>query len=111
LIEGGASSYTLDRLKRSTPEQFKRVVAGELPQLRYIIPLDSQYEWETIYAGKMSEEDIMAARRKMQKLRLQAERKHFPDGFQAPQTLVTLAAEETQAYMALTYEVNNRDQE
>jgi hypothetical protein len=59
----------------------------------------------------MSEEDIMAARRKMQKLRLEAERKHFPDGFQPPLKQVTLAADEAQTYMTLTYEVSSRDEE
>lgn len=78
--------------------------ASDLTVALELLFIDAQYEWEKIYAGRMGDDDIMAARQKMQKLRLEAERKYFPEGFEPPQKLVTLAAKETQAYMTITYD-------
>jgi len=51
--------------------------ASDLTVALELLFIDAQYEWEEIYAGKMGDDDIMAARRKMQKLRLEAEQKFF----------------------------------
>jgi hypothetical protein len=106
-----AAAQLLDAIKHVFPFAKEHKSASDLTVALELLFIDTQYEWEKIYAGKMSEADIMAARRKMQKLRLEAERKHFPDGFQPPLKQVTLAAEESQTYMTLTYEVSSRDQE
>jgi hypothetical protein len=106
-----AAAQLLDAIKHVFPFAKEHKSASDLTVALELLFIDTQYEWEKIYAGRMSEEDIMAARRKMQKLRLEAERKHFPDGFQPPLKQVTLAAEEAQTYMTLTYEVSSRDQE
>jgi hypothetical protein len=106
-----AAAQLLDAIKHVFPFAKDHKSASDLTVALELLFIDAQYEWEKIYAGKMSDEDIMSARRKMQRLRLEAERKHFPEGFEPPTKLVTLAAKETQAYMMLTYEVSNDDQE
>jgi hypothetical protein len=98
-----AAAQLLDAIKHVFPFAKEHKGASNLTVALELLFIDAQYEWENIYAGKLTEDDIMAARQKMQKLRLEAEHKHFPDGFQPPEKQVTLASEETQAYMSLTY--------
>ena len=65
----------LDAIKHVFPFAKDHKSASDLTVALELLFIDAQYEWEKIYAGKMSDEDIMSARRKMQKLRLEAERK------------------------------------
>jgi hypothetical protein len=51
----------------------------------------------------MKDEDITKRRTKLRKLQHDAERKHFPDGFEPSQKLIALATAEASAYFALTY--------
>ncbi|MBV9115146.1 MAG: hypothetical protein JOY67_20230 [Hyphomicrobiales bacterium] len=98
-----AAAQLLDATKHVLPFAKEHKAASDLTIALELLFIDAQHEWEKIYTGKVPDEDIMEARRKMQKLRLDAERKHFPEGFQPPPKLVALAAEETLAYMSLTY--------
>ena len=98
-----ASAQLLDATKHVFPFAKEHKAASDLTVALELLFIDAQHEWEKIYTGKVSEGDITEARRKMQKLRLDAERKHFPDGFQPSAKFVVLAAEETRAYMSLTY--------
>jgi hypothetical protein len=98
-----AAAQLLDATKNVFPFAKEHKAASDLTIALELIFIDSQLEWEKIYTGKVPEDDIMEARRKMQRLRLDAERKHFPEGFQPPPKLLALAAEETQTYMSLTY--------
>jgi len=98
-----ALAQFLDAIKGVFPFVQQHKAASDLTVALELLFIDTQYEWEKIYAGKMGDDDIMAARQKMQKLRLEAEQKYFPEGFEPPPKLVTLAAKETQAYMTITY--------
>jgi hypothetical protein len=98
-----ALAQLLDAVKNVFPFAKEHKAASELTVALELLFIDAQYEWEKIYAGKMGDDDIMAARQKMQKLRLEAERKYFPEGFEPPAKLVALATEETQSYMTVTY--------
>jgi len=107
-----AAAQFLDATKHVFPFSKQHKAASDLTVALELLFIDAQYEWEKIYAGQVPEEAIMSARRKMQKLRLEAERKHFPEGFEPPPKLIALAADETQTYMLLTYgETGNRDQD
>jgi hypothetical protein len=98
-----AAAQLLDATKNVFPFAKEHKAASDLTIALELLFIDSQLEWEKIYTGKVPEDDIMEARRKMQRLRLDAERKHFPEGFQPPPKLIALAVEETQTYMSLTY--------
>jgi hypothetical protein len=98
-----ALAQLLDAIKNVFPFAKEHKAASDLTVALELLFIDAQYEWEKIYAGKMGEDDIMAARQKMQKLRLEEERKYFPEGFEPAQKFVTLAAEETQTYMMIAY--------
>ena len=86
-----ALAQLLDAVKNLFPFAKLHRAASDLTVALELLFIDAQYEWEEIYAGKMGDDDIMAARRKMQKLRLEAEQKFFPEGFQPASRFVELA--------------------
>jgi hypothetical protein len=86
-----ALAQLLDAVKNVFPFAKLHRAASDLTVALELLFIDAQYEWEEIYAGKMGDDDIMAARRKMQKLRLEAEQKFFPEGFQPASRFVELA--------------------
>jgi hypothetical protein len=106
-----ALAQLLDALKNVFPFAKLHKSASDLTVALELLFIDAQYEWEKIYAGKMGDEDIMAARQKMQKVRLEAEQKYFPEGFQPPSKFVNLATEETRTYMRVTYSEDEPDDE
>jgi hypothetical protein len=107
-----AAAQLLDATKHVFPFARQHKAAGELTVALELLFIDAQYEWERIYEGLVPWEAIMDARRKMQTLQLEAERKHFPEGFEPPRGLIALAAEEARTYITLTYgEVVRRDRQ
>jgi len=105
-----AAAQFLDAIKGVFPFAKEHKAAGDLTVALELLFIDTQYEWERIYAGKMGDDAIMTARRKIQRLRLEAERKHFPEGFEAPAKLLPLAANEARNYMIMTYSEANPDE-
>jgi hypothetical protein len=104
-----AAAQLTDAMKPVFPFARQHKAASDLTVALELLFIDAQYEWERIYAGLAPDEAIMDARRKIQTLRLEAEEKCFPEGFEPPRTLVALAAEEAREYMSLMYdEVSNR---
>lgn len=48
---------------------------------------------------------VVADRRRGRKLQLEAEQKHFPEGFEPDRKIVALATEETRTYFLVTYDL------
>jgi hypothetical protein len=99
-----AAAQLTDAMKPVFPFARQYKAAGDLTVALELLFIDAQYEWERIYAGMTPDEAIMEARRKIQTLRLEAEQKSFPEGFEPPRNLVVLAAEETRVYMKQMYD-------
>ncbi len=106
-----AAAQLLDAIKHVFPFAKQHKAASDLTVALELLFIDTQYEWEEIYTGQLSDKAIMSARRKLQKLRLDAERKHFPEGFEPPPKLLEMAVAETQLYMAQTYGEASGDEE
>ncbi len=98
-----ASAQILDAIKGVFPFARLHKSAVELTVALELLYIDAEDEWESIYRGSMKDEDITKRRTKLRKLQLDAERKHFPDGFEPSQKLIALATAEASAYFALTY--------
>lgn len=96
-----------DALKGVFPFAKLHRAAGDLTIAMETICIDAEDEWESIYMGNLSEEAISKRRTKLRKLQLDAERKHFPDGFEPSKALIKLATEEAEAYFRLTYAEEN----
>ncbi|TGD91917.1 hypothetical protein [Methylobacterium nonmethylotrophicum] len=98
-----AGSQLLDALKNVFPFAKQHKAASDLTVALELLWIDAEEEWETIYADKISEEVITKRRTKLRKLRLETERKYFPEGFTPSDRLFRLATQEARDYFALTY--------
>lgn len=105
LLWGGiiAGAQVLDATKHVFPFARQHRAASDLTVALELLFIDAQLEWEKIYTGRVPEATIMDRCTKLRKLQLEAERKHFPEGFEPSQKLIDLATEETRAYVLLTY--------
>ena len=98
-----AAAQLLDALKGVFPFSKQHKAASDLTVALEIVYIDAEDEWESIYAGRLGDADITKRRTKLRKLQLDAERKHFPEGFDPDPKLIKLATEETDAYFNLTF--------
>ena len=70
--------------------------------------IDAQLEWENIFSGRYTEEQIMNRLHKLKKLQHETERRNFPLGLATKETLFAAAQQETDDYFASAYSrVNN----
>jgi hypothetical protein len=76
-----AASQFLDAIKHVFPFARLHKAASDLTVALDLLCIDAEAEWESIYAGIMPNERIIERRARLQKLQLEAEHKHFPDGF------------------------------
>jgi hypothetical protein len=67
--------------------------------------IDAQLEWENIFSGRYTDEEIMKRRHKLMKLQHEAERASFPDGLATQGSLFTQAQQEAKEYFKTTYGV------
>jgi hypothetical protein len=69
---------------------------------------DVQLEWENIFSGRYSDEEIMKLRHKLGKLQLDALQHNFPDGLGGATIdyLLEQAKQEAEDFFAATYGVN-----
>jgi hypothetical protein len=63
-------------------------------------------EWENIFSGRYSDEEIMNRLHKLRKLQLDALQHNFPDGLAADDAFLVQAKQEAEAYFRTTYGVN-----
>jgi hypothetical protein len=66
--------------------------------------IDADAEWTDIYAGRLTDQEVSKRLQKLRKLQLDAERKHFPEGFEPEPRLVALAEQEAESYLRITFD-------
>jgi hypothetical protein len=103
-----AAAQLLDAIKGVFPFARDHKAASELTVALELLFIDTQYEWERIHAGRITEDGVMVALRKLRRLMLEAEQKQFPDGFQPPARLTRLAAKEAEVFFDETYRAVKR---
>jgi hypothetical protein len=103
-----AAAQLLDAIKGVFPFARDHKAASELTVALELLFIDTQYEWERIRARKINEDGVMMARRKLRRLMLEAEQRHFPDGFQPSARLARLAAKEAEVFFDETYRQSKR---
>jgi len=100
-----AASQLIDAVKDVIPFQRNNKSANDVVNTLDTILIDSQFEWEDIFAGHLPDNEISTRRRKIVRLRVEAERKHFPDGHVVSRRLFALARVEARNYLSAMYEV------
>ena len=98
-----AAAQFLDAVKAVFPFAKNHRAASDLTVAMELIYIDAEDEWESIFAGKLQPEAINKRRTKLRKLQLEAEKRHFPEGFEPDAKLIGLATDEANAYFALVF--------
>jgi hypothetical protein len=98
-----AAGQFLDATKHVFPFAGQHRSASDLAVALELLCIDAEVEWEGVRAGKISDEGVIERRARLEKLRLEAEHKHFPDGFEPGRTLIALANRQAQAYVSSMY--------
>jgi hypothetical protein len=97
--------------------QVSDVVKGTLPLTKHYdaacqlstslnaLFIDVTFEWEAITAGRLNEEEISAARRRIMTIGHDLQTKHFPGGLKRRAGLLRLAEVATARYLEATFHV------
>jgi hypothetical protein len=101
-----AASQVADALRDIFPFTKKHKAASEHTVTLNSIFIDAQLEWENIFAGRYSGDQIMNRRHKLMKLQHDAERTSFPDGLATRIPLFAQAQQEAKSYFEKTYNVD-----
>jgi hypothetical protein len=101
-----AISQVLDAVKDFFPfaKEHKAASAHSMT-LDYLFN-DVQLEWENIFSGRYSDDEIMKLRHKLGKSQLDALQRSFPEGLASDYRLLEQAKQEAETYFATTYGVN-----
>ena len=100
LVWGGviAASQLADVIKGTLPLAKIHDGAARLTQDLDTLFIEAQFEWERIAAGKLEEDEISAARRRIMTVEHDSQAKHFPDGLERKPDLLKVAEAEAAAY-------------
>jgi hypothetical protein len=100
-----AASQVVDALQNVLPVIRQHRATADLASALETLFIDAQLEWEDVFSGRLSEVDINTRRHRLQKLKQEAERKHFPEGLEENGGLFKLAQAEAEAYFAAEYSI------
>jgi hypothetical protein len=101
-----ATSQVADALKDVFPFAKKhKAASGYSMTLDYLFN-DIQLEWENIFSGRYSDEEIMKLLHKLRKSQLDALQRSFPEGLASDDRLLEQAKQEAEVYFSTTYGIN-----
>lgn len=98
-----ALAQVLDAIKEYIPQTKGQRAASEFVQAMETLIIDARFEWYSVFSGQLSAPEIMTRWRKLAKLMIEIETKHFPDGLPANEKRQKLAEAEAEAYFAGIY--------
>jgi len=100
-----AASQLADALKDVFPFAKKHKAASVYSMTIDNLFNDVQLEWENIFSGRYSNEEIMKRLHQLRKLRLDALQHNFPDGLAPNNALAVQANQTAEHYFQTTYGV------
>jgi len=100
-----AASQVTDALKDVFPFTKKHKAASVHTITLGAMFIDAQLEWENIFSGRYTNDQIMKLRHKLMKLQHDAERDNFSDGLAVKEELFAQAEHEAKEYFRATYGV------
>jgi hypothetical protein len=100
-----ALAQLMDALKDVFPfARLQKACSEHAITLSYLF-VDAELEWESVYAAKYADDEIMSRIHKLKRVQLDAERKSFPDGLVPDASFRLRAEQESREYFAHTYGV------
>lgn len=100
-----AASQLADALKEVFPFTKTHKSASEHTIVLNSMFIDAQLEWESIFSGRYTDEQISSRRHKLMRLQHDAERKAFADGLALKEKLFAEAQAEAKDYFETMYGV------
>ena len=100
-----AASQVADALKDVFPFTKKHKAASAHTNALESMFIDAQLEWENIFSGRYSDDQIMTRRHKLMKLQHDAEQNNFPDGLALREKFFAEAQIDAKEYFKTTYGV------
>jgi hypothetical protein len=100
-----AVSQLADALKDVFPFTKTHKAASEVAVVLGAMFIDAQLEWENIFSGRHTDDQIVNRRYKLTKLQHATEQKSFPHGLPFKKALFEAAQAEATGYFATTYGV------
>jgi hypothetical protein len=104
-----AGSQVADAVKEVFPLTKKQRAAAELAADLDRLFIDAQFEWESVFSGRLSDEQITVRLRKLRILQHDLERLHLKDGLPLKKELQARAEQEARIFFKNTYDVNLND--
>lgn len=101
----GAAAQVADALKDVFPFAKKHKAASAYSITLDYLFNDVQLEWENIFSGRYTDEEIMSRLHKLRKLQLDALQRNFPDGLTVRDALAAQARQIADGYFETTYGV------
>jgi hypothetical protein len=101
-----AASQVVDALKDVFPFAKRHRAAAELALTLENLFIDVQLEWEGVFAGRYSDDETMNRLHQLRKLKLEVEKRNFPDGLAEQVALLNRAKQEAAEYLSATYGVH-----
>ena len=101
-----ALAQVVDALKEVFPFSKTHKAASEHSITLGGIFIDAQLEWESIFSGRYTDEQIAGRRHKLMRLQHDAERHNFPNGLAVKGGLFRQSEVEARAYFESMYGVN-----
>jgi hypothetical protein len=100
-----AASQVADALKNVFPVAKRNKAAADLSTVLDNLFIDAQLEWDNIFSGKYTDDQIGTRLHKLRSLKLQAEHRNFPGGLSVRPKIQAQAKEDATAYFRETYGV------
>jgi hypothetical protein len=100
-----AASQVADALRDVFPFTKTQKAASEHAITLDGLFIDAQLEWESIFSGRFTDDQIMNRLHKLRKLQHDAERHSFPSGLPTKDVLFSQAQEDAKSYFEVTYGV------
>ena len=100
-----AASQVADALKDVFPFAKKHKAACEHAVTLANLFIDVQLEWENVFSGRYTDDEIMKRLHQLRKLQLDAENHNFPDGLAERHVLLDRAKKDAAEYLGVTYGV------
>lgn len=103
-----AAAQLADVLKDVLPLTARHQAAADLTMTLEALLIEALFEWEGVFAGKLTDEGVTERRRKLMERQHQADIKHFPRGnLPERKDLLALANQDATAYFAMMFEAGS----
>ena len=98
-----AAAQRLDATKHVFPFARLHKAAGEMTVALELLCIDAEAEWAEIESANRPDADVIKRRKRLAKMGVEIEHKHFPEGFEPSETVKRKARSDAHAYLTANY--------